>query len=173
MVNKDDLLEAAISLTLDRGTVPSLAEVAREVGLSKQGVLHHFPSRDALDQAVLHRALSRLDAAMTEAAKEGRAAETYLRLARPSKEDRAAALTMVAMLRGGTGTSLPSAVAEAVARWQSMIADELGDPVRAQVVRLVGDGLFGESLVTGTPPSAEMLDELVAHLVADRRTRRR
>jgi hypothetical protein len=61
-------------------------------------------------------------------------------------------------------TLLP-AVEEAVARWQSMIAQELGDPVCARVVRLVGDSLFSESLITGGPPSAELLDELVAHLI--------
>jgi hypothetical protein len=47
-----------------------------------------------------------------------------------------------------------------------MIAEELGDAVRAEVVRLVGDGLFGEALVTGTPPSWERVESLVAHLRA-------
>ncbi len=164
MVHKRDVLEAAIALTLEQGTAPSLSEVARAVGLTKQGVLHHFPSRAALDEAVLLAALGRLDAEMKAAAQHGRAAETYLRLAVPSDEDRAAALVMVTLLRRGDPTLLP-AVDEAVTRWQSMIAEEVGDPVRAQVVRLVGDGLFSESLVTGRPPSARLLDELVAHLI--------
>lgn len=121
------MLQAAIALTLEQGIAPSIPEVARAVGLTKQGVLHYFPSRAALDEAVLFDALDRVDREMTAAA-------------------------------------LP-AVMEAVTRWQSMIAEELGDPVRAQVVRLVGDGLFGESLVTGEPRSADLLDELVAHLI--------
>lgn len=166
MVHRQDVLEAAIALTLENGTVPSLQEVARAVGLTKQGVLHYFASRAALDEAVLRRALERVDAEMSAAAQHGRAAETYLRLAAPSDEDRAAALVMVTTLRRGEGSPQP-AVHEAVTRWQSMIAEELGDPVRAQVVRLVGDGLFSESLVTGRPPSADLLDALVAHLITN------
>lgn len=164
MASKDDVVAAAIALTLDRGTAPSLADVARTVGLSKQGVLHHFPSRAALDEAVLLAALGRVDAELQAAAQDGRAAETYLRLAAPSDEDRAAALVMLTQLRRGAPSGLP-AVDEAVVRWESMIAEEVGDAVRARVVRLVGDGLFSESLITGRPPSPELLDELVAHLV--------
>lgn len=166
MVDRQEVLDAAINLTLRRGTVPTLSEVARAVGITKQGVLHYFPSRAALDEAVLLRALSRLDVEMNAAAQDGRAAEAYLRLAAPSQEDRAAALVMVAMLRRGSATPLP-AVDEAVKRWQSMIAAEMGDPVRAKVVRLVGDGLFSESLLTGTPPSENVVDELIAHLITD------
>ena len=164
MVDQQGVLQAAIALTLERGAAPSLAEVAGAVGLTKQGVLHYFPSRAALDEAVLLHALGRVDAEMIKGARHGRAAETYLRLAAPSDQDRAAALVMVTLLRRGNAAVLP-AVHEAVARWQSMIAEELADPVRARVVRLVGDGLFGESLVTGEPPSTELLDDLVAHLI--------
>jgi AcrR family transcriptional regulator len=171
MVDKQGVLDAATVLTLQRGAVPSLADVARAVGLTKQGVLHHFPSRAALDEAILLGALERLDTAMRAAAQRGRAAETYLRLAAPSDEDRAAALVMVPLLRRGDIT-LPRVVDEAVTRWEAMIAEEVGDPVRARVVRLVGDALFGEALVTGRPPSAEQVDELVAHLIAPAPTSR-
>ena len=81
MVARADVVQAAVALTLERGSAPSTAEVARAVGLTKQGVLHHFPSRAALDEAVLRSALARVDAEMSEAARHGRAAETYLRLA--------------------------------------------------------------------------------------------
>ena len=164
MADRERVLEAAVALTHDLGRAPSLSEVARAVGLTKQGVLHHFPSRAALDRAVLLTALERVDAEMSAAAQEGRAAETYLRLAAPTEQDRAAALAMVALLRRGEAGALP-AVDEAVTRWLAMMTAELGDPVRAQVVRLVGDGLFVESLVSGRPPSADLLDGLVDHLV--------
>lgn len=167
MVIKEDVVDAAIGLTLQRGAVPSIAEVARAVGLTKQGVLHYFPSRAVLDDAVLLRALNRLDDEMGAAALKGGAAEAYLRLAAPSEEDRAAALVMVTMLRRGSATALPPAVSEAFERWESLIAEQVGDPVRAKVVRLVGDGLFSESLVSGVPPSTDLLDDLVAHLVTD------
>ena len=79
--------------------------------------------------------------------------------------DRQATLRMVLVDRGGAAEP-PAEVHDAVARWESFIAAELGDPVRAEVVRLVGDGLFGEALVTGTPPAPERVDRLIAHLQA-------
>lgn len=165
MATRQDVLDAVIALTLERGAPPSLAEVGQGLGLSKQGVLHYFSSRAAMDEAVVLHALDRVDREMQTAAALGRAAETYLRLATPSQPDRAAVLVLVAMLRRG-GVVVPQAVAEAVARWEALLTQELGDPVRARVVRLVGDGLFGESLVSGQPPAADQLDELVEHLVA-------
>jgi hypothetical protein len=66
----------------------------------------------------------------------------------------------------GHESELPPQVRQAAARWEALIAEELGDPVRAEVVRLVGDGLFGEALVTGTPPTAERIERLLTHLRA-------
>ena len=51
-------------------------------------------------------------------------------------------------------------------RWQSAIEAEVGDPLRAEVVRLVGDGLFVEALL-GNPPARERVDALVTHLLGD------
>ena len=170
MAQKQDVLEAAVALTVERGTSPSLAEVARAVGLTKQGVLHYFPSRSALDEAVILRAVDRVDAAMDEASRSGSPVATYLRLASPSGDDWVAIAVLVAGLRRGSGVDLAAVVEPAIARWQAMIADEVGDPVRAEVARLVGDALFGEALLTGAPPAPERVDRLVAHLRAPART---
>lgn len=43
------------------------------------------------------------------------------------------------------------------------MTDELGDPVRARLVRLVGDGLFMAAL-TGPPPTADEVEHLLHHL---------
>jgi Tetracyclin repressor-like, C-terminal domain len=58
---------------------------------------------------------------------------------------------------------LPAQVADAERRWQQMLTDELGDPVRARLVRLVGDGLVLAAL-TGGPPTSEEVEELLRHL---------
>jgi AcrR family transcriptional regulator len=52
------ILDAALALFAEHGyRATSAAGVAAAVGLTEQGVLHHFPSKDALVQAVLeHRA---------------------------------------------------------------------------------------------------------------------
>jgi AcrR family transcriptional regulator len=156
-------LDAIQALTLANRKLPSILEVAEEVGLTKQGVLHYFPTRRALDAAVTLRALAKVDDAMREAAAAGSPAATYLRLASLDEEDQAAVMVLVAALRREE-IGLPPEVGQAVSRWEGLIAEELGDPVRAEVVRLVGDGLFGEALITGTAPTAERVERLVAHL---------
>lgn len=164
MATSEVVLDAVQELTAATGRLPSILEVAKAVGLTKQGVLHHFPSRAALDAAVTRRALSRVDAAMAAAAAEGSPLETYLRLSAPTGDDQVVVLVLLAALRRRDGGELAAEIERTVSGWQAVIADELGDPVRAEVARLVGDGLFGEALMTGRPPSADRLTRLVAHL---------
>jgi AcrR family transcriptional regulator len=165
MDQRERILDATQDLTTSNGKVPSILAIAQAVGLTKQGVLHYFPSRAALDTAVLLRAVARVDAAMKEAAASGSPTATYLRLSSPDHGDRAALMVIAAGSHGGA-SELPPEVARAVGRWEALIAQELGDPVRAEVVRLVGDGLFGEALVSGQPPTAERIERLLAHLRA-------
>ena len=164
MTTAEDVLDAVEELTVAHGRLPSLLEVPTSVGLTKQGVLHHFPTRAALDAAVTRRALSRVDAAMMDAAAHGSPTETYLHLSSPTAGDHAVVLVLMAAMRRGDSQGLAADIDQAVSAWQAMIADEVGDPVRAEVVRLVGDGLFSEALVSGSAPSPERLARLTAHL---------
>ncbi len=166
MDQRERILDAIQDLTSSSGRLPSILEIAQEVGLTKQGVLHYFPTRAALDTAVVLRALDKVDAAMGKAAASGSPTATYLRLSSPDIGDRAALMVLAAAFRG-RARGLPPEVGQAIARWEALMAEELGDPVRAEVVRLAGDGLFGEALVTGTPPTAERIERLVTHLRAD------
>ena len=47
------ILETAERLFVEQGTGVSLATIATEAGLAKGGLMHHFPSRDALIQGVI------------------------------------------------------------------------------------------------------------------------
>lgn len=167
MDQRTRILDAVGALTTARRRLPSILEVAAEVGLTKQGVLHYFPTRAALDAAVVARAVDRVDAAMQEAAVGGSPVTTYLRLSAPDDADRAAAAVVLAAATQLPEGGAPPGLHEAVQRWEACIAREVGDAVHAEVVRLVGDGLFSESLVTGVPPAAERVDRLIAHLIGN------
>ena len=53
---REDILEAALGLFGEVGyTSASLREIAARVGISHPGLLHHFPSKEALLAAVLQR----------------------------------------------------------------------------------------------------------------------
>lgn len=171
MDQRERILDAVAELTTARRRLPSILEVAAEVGLTKQGVLHYFPNRAALDAAVVARAVGRVDVAMRAAADGGSPVATYLRLSSPDDADCAAAAVVLAAATQLPEGGLPAELHEAARRWEEYMADEVGDIVRAEVVRLVGDGLFSESLVTGVPPSDERVDRLVAHLLDTPRRR--
>ncbi|PRY69577.1 TetR family transcriptional regulator [Glaciihabitans tibetensis] len=162
------ILDAARQLTLERGVVPSLNETASTAGVSKGGLVHHFPSRAALVQGLALVALEEIDAAMVTASAEGRAAETWLRISVPTGEDVALfrALAIAHSAVETPGDDVAAASREAIARWESMIQDETGDATRARVIRLVGDGLAA-NVIAGielAPTEAE-LDALLDVLV--------
>jgi AcrR family transcriptional regulator len=168
MDRKALILDAARRLTLERGVVPSLNETAAAAGVSKGGLVHHFPTRAALVQGLAVTALEEIDAAMIAASAEGRAAETWLRISVPTGEDvplfRALAIAHRAV--EAPGDDVASASREAIARWEAIIQDETGDETRARVIRLVGDGLAANVIagIEAAPTEAE-LDALLVALV--------
>jgi AcrR family transcriptional regulator len=169
MTARDRVLDALQDLVLEGSPSPSLEAVAARAGVSKGGLLHHFRDKRALVHALAARAVDAMDAALAEAAGEGRAAEAWLRLSAAGEPQPDATRALLSLVRvTGTGApDLPPLVREAVVRWRALLADELGDPVRAEVVRLVGDGLLLQALADGPPPPARV-DALVEHLLGGR-----
>ncbi|MFC0682324.1 TetR/AcrR family transcriptional regulator [Lysobacter korlensis] len=169
---RERILAETRRLTLHHGVVPSLNTVADAAGVSKGGLIHHFPTRAALVDGLAQQALADVDLAMTAAARAGTAASAWLRLSVPVGEDlevfRAMAIAHHAL--GEPGTVTVQAATEAIRRWERLIAEEIGDRVLARIIRLVGDGLAMNALVgTADRDSGQELDELVERLVAQRR----
>ena len=152
---RDRVLDALQRLVLAGDPTPTLDAVAAAAGVSKGGLPH----------GLVHRALAETDAAMATAAERGTAAATWLRLSAADGPEQAAARALLSVLRvSAGGVDLPPDVGHAVRRWQSAIEAEVGDPVHADVVRLVGDGLFTEALL-GAAPAPERVEALIAHLL--------
>jgi AcrR family transcriptional regulator len=166
---RDRVLDAFQQIALDGRAAPSLDAIAAAAGVSKGGLLHHFPDRASLVRALIMRAVERTDVVMQEAAAARTAARTWLRLSAAAGPDRETALAVLSLLRltGAEGVQLPPEVTDAIGRWQDLIVDELGDPIRGDVVRLVGDGLFLETL-TRTAPDPGRIDRLVEHVLGRR-----
>ncbi|MUN05755.1 TetR family transcriptional regulator [Agromyces luteolus] len=169
MEMRERILEVTRNLTIERGVVPSLNAVADAAGVSKGGLIHHFPTRAALVDGLARQALEQVDRAMSAAAGEGRAASAWLRLSVPEGDDldlfRAMAVAHRAMESPGDETI--AAATEAAERWERLIADEVGDPVRARIIRLVGDGLaFNAFAGTDAAPAGD-LDRLERSLLGE------
>jgi len=172
MNHRSLILDAARRLTLEHGVVPSLNSVATLAGVSKGGLMHHFPSRSALTQGLAVAALEELDAAMLAASADSRAGETWLRLSVPTGDDVTLfrALSIAHRAVETPGDDVAAAAQEAARRWEAMIEKETRDTTRARVIRLVGDGLAANVIAGIEPaPSPEELDVIIDALIPDRR----
>jgi AcrR family transcriptional regulator len=166
MAVREKVLEAVQELVLAGDPEPTFDAIAARAGVSKGGLLHHFPDRSALVTGLLRHLVEETDARMTDAAERRAAARTWLRLSALEGPDHRAGRALLSLMRLGASGSVdvPDDVAAAITRWQRAIETEVGDPVRALVVRLLGDGLFLATL-TGHPVTPGELDAVLAEVL--------
>lgn len=160
------LLDAFVTILLEQGErAATLEAVAAAAGVSKGGLLYHFPTKDALVEGLAEHVekLAAEDVDLMRAAPEG-PVEYYIRTSvfADTPLDRAGvALTRLSQ------TANPRA-REALQRihqgWFDALAEEIGDHATARAVALIGDGLYYRAAMSGetstTPP--EDVDDLLA-----------
>jgi AcrR family transcriptional regulator len=145
------ILDAAEAVVANAG-VASLTfdEVARAAGVSKGGVLYHFPSKETLTEAMIERFIDKFDSAVAEAAQEdhsprGREVRAYVRatIGEPPLTghtfDRANGAITAAL------ANFPERlepVRQQSARTQARIENSDLDPVFATIIRLAIDGMW-------------------------------
>lgn len=164
---RDEILDIARRLTLQRGAVPSLNAVVEAAGVSKGGLIHHFPTRAALVIGLARGALAEVDEAMAAAAAQGRAAEEWIRLSLPDRDERELMQALASAFLPGDSQfdELLDEARAAISRWEALIAAQLGSPVHARVVRLVGDALVANA-VAGLETAPAEMDDLITFLLA-------
>lgn len=163
------ILDAAEKRLLARG--PSglvLDAVARDAGISKGGLLYHFPSKEALVEGLTERMLDEFDRVQDELAAadsqtRGRWARAYLAsTVSPAGQpaDQSARL-MAGILAGLGGDAARLAGLHArFAAWHRRLGEDGADPVNAAIVRLAADGLWLSTLL-GLPRSDADLERRV------------
>jgi AcrR family transcriptional regulator len=170
---RDRVLDAYERLLIEAGpAAATLDAVAAAAQVSKGGLLYHFASKDALAAGLLHRLRERsaADADAIRAAPEGGTAY-YLRTSAPGGAiPGGLTRTYLASLRVADGSAVRDAMAAVDADALAALRDQLGDPVLAWLVQLVGDGLYLRTLI-GTPlpeglDVADLLDRLRPQLPA-------
>ena len=102
---------------------------------------------------------------MRRAAANRTVARTWLTLAALSPDEvalfRAIALALADM--GAAASAIARRNSDATARWEAMIAQEVGDAMQARIIRLVGEGLSVNSIID--PMSLNDVDELIVALI--------
>ncbi len=156
------VLDAAVRGLVREGSGLSLATVAREAGVSKSGLLHHFGSRDALLHAV---AVDSVDAFRAQVLAQvdlsenhpGQLLRAYVRaLCDAVLDDEAATadyLVLWTTLRDRPDVA--ALVEQDLDRWEVDLLADGADPDRVLVVRLAAEGLA--SVAAQSVPHARRL----------------
>lgn len=168
---RDRILDALEALLLDEGSDKATLEaVASAAGVSKGGLLYHFPSKDAMMAAMVRRLGDRSDAQRIEAEADGTSlAQWYLQPPdSTSAEEVALYRSTLAALRGidGRPGEVHQAVIEVMGMWDRALQREVEDPVQAEIVRLVGDGIYLAALL-GLPATDPDLHRAVVDRLLD------
>lgn len=164
------VLDALQQLLVEQGpTAVTLEAVADAAGVSKGGLLYHFPSKTALYAGLVDRlrAQTEDDVAAAATAPEG-AVRHFLETSTPSNEEAEHYWAVIAALRGrdvGTDETI-AALGQLFDRWRDLLREHVDDPVLAEIVRLAGDGIY-LGVLAGLPPvEPELWEAVIDRLVA-------
>ena len=138
----------------------TLDAIAKRAGVSKGGLIYHFPSKDALAAALCER-LERLgleDAQRMRESPDGPAAY-YLRSSRYEGSALDHALIAVARLVQAGDERAVRTYQETSRRWLEILTENLGDPVLARIIKLLGDGMYYQALLSAPDARRQGLDE--------------
>ena len=165
-----EILKVACRLVRRHGASHlTLDAVAKEAGVSKGGLLYHFPTKESLIQAALDDFLDRFDSetdaeASRNPSLDNRWAQAYLiKTFEIDKEDLEMSFGILAA--ASNQPALLDPMRERYVLWQSRMTAECRDPVEATVARLAADGLFFCELFGFAPLDPELRSKVLAYLM--------
>jgi AcrR family transcriptional regulator len=164
---RDRILNALQRILVEEGSSGvTLEKVAAEAGVSKGGLLYHFKSKSDLYDGLARRHRLQEEANIARARATG-VVETFLRVSEVENAESAAGLwALLTAMRGKDELSETAKddVLFIFQGWSDAIHEQIEDPVTAEIVRLVGDGLFLSAL-SGVPlPAQEVVDGILERL---------
>jgi AcrR family transcriptional regulator len=146
--SRDRILDAyADRLAVEGERYATLDAVAAKAGVSKGGLLYHFPSKDRLAAALCERlvALAADDVQVMRTAPEG-PARYYIRSSHYAGTPLDRALVAVSRLQQAGDERARTVIESVSADWLNVLHDTLGDRDVARAVKLIGDGLYYSAL---------------------------
>ncbi|ASS67955.2 MULTISPECIES: TetR/AcrR family transcriptional regulator [unclassified Paenibacillus] len=166
---RNAILRVACKLVREQGASKlTLDAVAREAGISKGGLLYHFPSKEALIQATLDDFLDRFENQTEARAAAGCGSHPWTRayLTQSFQTSPDDLETSAAVLAAASGNpALLSPMRERYEAWQSRIVSESRSPALATIARLAADGLFFCELFHLAPLEPRLRSEVLDALL--------
>jgi AcrR family transcriptional regulator len=154
------------SLTTVGVAATTLDAVARIAGVSKGGLIYHFPSKEALADALIERftGMARISADQLQ----GDAATTvrhFIEMSSSVGDELDTAWLAVMNLSRNGNQSATRAVLELERSWHDAILESTGSPLVAHMTKLLGDGLYHSTSFVSE--SRESLPEAAKLLPSD------
>lgn len=164
------LLAAAITTVRDHGiSALTLDAVAREAGVSKGGLLHHFTSKDFLVEAILRHLFADFEARVrayheAEPEQPGRWLRAYIRA---TYDESPVPLELAAVLMSAMNENraLLTLIQTDFAEWQQRLFNDGVPKARATVVRQAADAYWTERLLGVTADQRTERLEVMSELL--------
>lgn len=146
-------LDAAMRVIEERGaTALSLNAVAAQAGVSKGTLLYHFPSKEALVQAVVDHYVELFEQAVDERARRHPGPDAWLRayvaVGLDEGERRRSRALFGAL---AVNPDVTSRLRDRQREWQRRAVEGSADPDTALLVKLAADGLLVADLTDSAP----------------------
>jgi AcrR family transcriptional regulator len=144
---RDRILEAAERLVVESGAARlTLDAVAQAAGVSKGGLLYHFPAKDSLLTALANRYAEGMEqcieAAKTQLVETGQSRDLKAAvLGMLSADPRPRALTAVLLATAANEPALLEVIRQCVAQYTQELESTCSNFARAAIVTLAVDGL--------------------------------
>jgi AcrR family transcriptional regulator len=171
IATKRRLLETANRIVQRDGAARlTLDAVAAEAGVSKGGVLYHFPSKDALIRGMLDLLLydlDELDESPVKAPLEespGAWLRGYIASSVHVDED-VRALKAALLAAAAANPDLLEPMRERYRAWQARAEHDGIDPGLATLLRLAADGLWIADLLDLAPPADELRARVIERMI--------
>ena len=167
---REVLLDAACRLVRRQGVAQlTLDAVAATAGVSKGGLLYHFPSKEALIQGMVEHLLDEYSNRIArETSQEtdtpGKWVRAYVRTTfDPSPQEREMSAGLLAAI--ATNPELLEPLRSRYREWQASVEDDGLDPALASVIRLAADGLWFAELFDLAPPDQALRTKILHTLL--------
>lgn len=144
MSAREKILDAYEALLIEEGErAASLNAIAARAGVSKGGLLYHFPDKAAFADALLERAwtLAQKDFELMSADPEG-ACVYYVRTSAFKDTPFDRVFLAASRLRGQAQVDVSELYHRIQGRWLEMIRAEVPSDAVARAILLMGDGLY-------------------------------
>jgi AcrR family transcriptional regulator len=165
------LLHAAVeTMRLSGPAGLTLDQVARQASVSKGGLLHHFPSKELLFEALVRRLFDEFAAAVEarlaqEPPGPGRLLRAYIHANLDDSQDLSLEFAAPLLAALVDQPALAALIRDDARAWQARLAADGLPPARVAVIRMAADAYWTDRLL-GIAPEGEALatirDELVA-----------